>query len=321
MTTFRPRLAAVLLIGMTALLGHSAPAQLPSPSITNLVTGATNAIWDASLRQWSQWMPGGYMDVLAKEFVTLARTNITSGRTNIIPGRTNFIGSETLALFLAPFVQNGRGGLSGHGTNTIRFESFYTSSNSFGPEVDFAGKYGSSGSMFGLKGIALIDFTSRASGQTPLDGRTRSVSISSALRLYFYAASYSLKGSYANIISVSGRPTVAMGGLLSQLGLFTIPNQFGDGSWTLVMNTTNVPPGNRLSGSATITLNSGAVYPFIFKGTYLSAGKQPAQSKLALAGVKTAAGDGLGSTLGVTLQGDRVVAMSGRVAGQNISLK
>jgi len=60
-------------------------------------------------------------------------------------------------------------------------------------------------------------------------------------------------------------------------------------------------------------LATGQVYPFDFKGTYVVATNR---SMLSLKGT----GDGSGSKLTVTLDGNAVIGFSGKISGQIVKL-
>jgi hypothetical protein len=283
-----------LVLGLTVLAGHSSFAQPPSGSITNLVSSSTNALWDASL------------------FGGLQSISFT------VQGATNLSPSAVYVAFPATFTQDGRGRLSGSGTNQVSLSTYYSSSNQWVDAPDFAGKYVASGSIVSLPGIAKLTFAARASGEATLGGTNRKLSALQAYLVYIYLADGLLAGSYADTVTISGERTLSQG---TPFPATAIPAELGDGSWTLVTNFEQPASNtsNKLKGTATVTLNSGATYPFRLTGLY--SGKKQ-QSSLLLTGVKNDAGDGRGSTLMVTLsQSNTVVRLSGRISGQTVRLK
>jgi hypothetical protein len=154
----------------------------------------------------------------------------------------------------------------------------------------------------------------------PLAGPARKLTATRFVYFVIDARTRTFQGSDARIISLAGTPTYAAGGALQ--APFNIPFQMGDGGWTLVLNFD--PPSattvNRLRGNASVTLNSGAVFPFSLSGAY---SPTRTQSQLFLTGVTnsmTGTVDARGSTLSVTLGSDgHIVRMQGRIAGQAIS--
>ena len=72
--------------------------------------------------------------------------------------------------------------------------------------------------------------------------------------------------------------------------------------------------GKKSSGTATVTLSTGRVYPFSFTGTFTP---RTEQWKLNLKGVNA----GKGSNLQVIAQGSDITKIVGRVSGQSVNIK
>ena len=227
--------------------------------------------------------------------------------------------NEVDVSYASSFIQDGRGRFTGSGTNDMSL-SYYDTTNQFGAvfSTNFPGKYATSGSIIARSGVAQLLFTSKASGQASFADRIRRVAVTQQYLVFIDANGRSFRGSYASTVNVSGNRTLAEGSVFPQGSL---PAEMGDGRWALVTNFEQPAggPSSRLKGTATVTLYSGAAYPFKFTGSYSD---KKRQSSLLLQGVKTDAGDGRGSSLLVTLsQSNTVARLSGRVSGQIVALK
>jgi hypothetical protein len=94
-----------------------------------------------------------------------------------------------------------------------------------------------------------------------------------------------------------------------------LPTDIGDGSWGLVLTFTNAPAATKLGGNASVTLQTGQVYPFTFTGLYAP---HTGQSQLNLKGLDA----GLGSMLQVSVNTNNAITrITGLISGQTVSIK
>jgi hypothetical protein len=319
MVISRTSLTTALLLGL-ALAGASSFAQAPTGSLTNLIVGGTNSLWDMSVFEGLQ-NPTVSLGMKSKQATNY--WNCLLGQANPatpVPG-TNL---ELHVSFSGPYVQDGQGRLSGKGTNSLTLSycsSIYTG-NWFEPWyttnvldlTNLLGNYAVSGSIKGvIGGGAVMQYRSRASATVPLSGKNHRLSALSAFYVVVDGVNKGLRESVGATISLSGQATLVGGGP----NFDTMPSASGDGTWTLVLNfdPTAATAPTRLSGQATVTLNSGAVYPFRFTGRYSA---KTGQSALLLKGLNNEAGNGKGATLSVLLTNGQITGLQGRVAGQII---
>jgi hypothetical protein len=276
-------------LGLALFAAQPGSAQ-PTGSITNPITGAANALWDCSR--------------LTNELqdIELDIRKVSKGGTNGVD-----------IAFADPFTQNGAGKLAGAGTTSVVLIPDITE-----PQTNaFQGTYGTKGSITSSKGVAHLVLSVKVSGHTVLDNN-KGVSADRAVAA---TANYTVKLD-ANAGQVTGRvserASAAGVGSISDTRQFagSIPADLGNGSWTLVLNF-GAANGSKLTGNATVTLQTGAVYPFSFTGTFAPRSQQ---SKLNLKGEDA----GKGSVLQVTLQKNAITAnvitkIVGRVAGQSVN--
>ncbi len=270
-------LTTIALFGWSALTIQTCSAQAPTGSITNFIAGTTNVLWDVSLVQELQ-------------HIDLDIESISHGNTN-----------EVQILFDDPFTQDAKGKLAGTGTTSIDINGGSSSGLT----------YQTKGSLSGIKGVAHLTFAAKVTGLAFVGGQFRNVSASGNYQVKLDANAGQVSGRVSEKGSASGL------GSISDTRKFTnsIPAELGDGSWTLVLNF--AAPGintNKLSGTATVALQTGLTYPYAFTGTYTP---RTGKSKLNLKGQDT----GLGSSLVVTLQGTDISQIIGRVGGQTVNLK
>ena len=271
-------LTTIALFGLSALTVQTCSAQAPTGSITNFITGTSNVLWDVSLVQQLQ-----HIDL-----------DIESVSHN---GNTN----QVEILFDDPFTQDARGKLAGTGTTLVDIVGESSTNLS----------YQTKGSLSGTKGVAHLTFAAKVAGVAFVQGLFRNVSASGNYQVKVDANAGQVSGRISQKASASGL------GAISDTRTFTnaIPPELGDGSWILVLNFD--APGtntNKLSGTATVTLQTGLTYPYAFTGTY---SPTTGKSKLNLKGQAT----GLGSSLVVTSQGMDISQIIGRVCGQTVNLK
>jgi outer membrane protein assembly factor BamB len=255
--------------------------------LTRQITGSTNALWDFS--------------TLTNEFQIIELKT-----EKIMDAGTNFIH----AAFAAPYAQDGRGRLAGSGSASV-----VLSSNVTDPQTNALGAtYVSKGSVTSSKGVARLVLSVKVSGQALLGDNQHPVAQRSVILNVNSSAKFDAK---TNQMSARVSGTASTRGLLSlsnrrQLA-DVFPAELGDGSWTLGLQF-GLISGNKASGTATVTLSTGQVYPFTCAGTFAP---RTGQWKLNLKGV----GAGKGSNLQVIAQGSDITKIVGRVSGQSVKIK
>jgi hypothetical protein len=271
-------LTTIGLFSLSALTIQTCSAQAPTGSITNFISGTTNVLWDVSL-------------VPQLQQVDLDIESISHGNTN-----------EVEILFDDPFTQDSKGKLAGTGNTSIEIDGGSSQSGL---------SYQTKGLLSGTKGVTHLTFAAKVTGLAFVGGLFRNLSASGQYQVKLDANAGQITGRVSEKASANGL------GAISDTRKFTnaIPPELGDGSWTLVLNFD--APGintNKVSGTATVTLQTGLTYPYAFTGTYTP---HTGKSKLNLKGQDT----GLGSSLIVTLQGGDISQIIGRVCGQTVNLK
>src|SRR5215813_3148429 len=113
-------LTTIALFGLSALTIQICSAQAPTGSITNVIAGTTNVLWDVSL-------------VPQLQHIDLDIVSISHGDTN-----------EVEILFDDPFTQDAKGKLAGTGTTSI----------DVGGDSSTGLSYQTKGSLSGTKGVA-----------------------------------------------------------------------------------------------------------------------------------------------------------------------
>ena len=280
MKTYKSLLVVTLgvaLATLSAQTGFATPPSAPTGSITNVVTGYTNVLWDATL--------------LPIQNMELDITAVDDVGTN-----------ELIITYPAPYTQDGKGKLAGAGATTV------SATNETDIATTFPGTYASKGSLKGNNGLATVNFSGKVAGIANIDGTNHAMKASAKYAITLDANAGTISGTSMEKASASGFGSAAETKTFSN----SIPAELGDGSWTLVL-TFGVPVGTKLTGTATVTLATGQVYPFDFKGTYVVATNR---SMLSLKGT----GDGSGSKLTVTLDGNTVIGFSGKISGQIVKL-
>ena len=259
-----------------------------SPTLlSRQIIGSTNALWDFT--------------TLTNELqnIELNAEKITRGGTNLAQ-----------AALADPYVQDGRGKLSGSGSASVSLTSNVTD-----PQTNaFDGTYTSKGSVTSSKGVAHLVFSIKVSGSALLGDDNHPVT----QRTVTVRANYSAKFD-ANTNQMSGRVsgTISAAGLesLSHSGSFAgaLPAELGDGSWALAVQL-GVVSGNKSIGTATVTLSTGQVYPFDTTGSFTP---HTGQWRLTLKGVDA----GKGSMLQVTVQNNAITRIVGQVSGQSVNIR
>jgi hypothetical protein len=276
MKTTKQFFVAALVATLTAVASQSSFGEAPTGSITNVISDTSNTIFDATLT------PLQVMEL----YITDNHSDSTS---------------ELFVTYADAFTQDGKGKLVGSGDTEIAV------TNEPDIAISFPGTYTTKGFIKGNNGITSLKLTSKASGTAFVNDANRTMSAMATYLITLDAAAGTVNGKVIAKATASGLGSMTGSDEFSD----AIPGELGDGSWTLVLNFTE-PNGTKLTGTATVTLATGQVYPFSIKGTYVSSKDS---SKLSLKGVDA----GLGSVLTVTMQGSNIVSIKGKVAGQIIN--
>ena len=278
-------LPLALVAGSLTLALQTLVAQ-PSGSITNAVTNAANALWDFSQ--------------LTNELQTISVNN------------QNFVLD-----YADPFTQDGHGKFVASASTTAATVLTGISNDNTPATNDLAeAPYKVTGSVTSAKGVAKIAFTTKLSGTVESDGKSREFSFSEAYMVKVDAVGGQVTGRWTvgARLAGGGAPTRSKttSGTYGPYPLTDYLAEVGNGTWTLVLDF-NAASGNTLGGNATVTLDSGTVYPFTFTGAYSA---HSGESKLNLKGQGAAAG----SLLQVTLNSsNQVTRIAGHVSGQTVN--
>jgi hypothetical protein len=251
-----------------ALLTGSAQSQV---SLTNQFKGPGTGLWDL------RWVTS------------------TSTLEIVVPKGFQSSISNTVLACEAQFAIDGRGGVTGEAETPLQLVENGTETNVF------AGSWKSRGLVSSGNGILRITVSAQAKGEAVLDNVTRLVSGWDTYSLIFNSKTTTLLGRVSERISASGLGSIWN---TNRVGAFTNFSGWGDGSWTLVLNL-NSPAGNAVSGTATVTLNTGWVIPFSVVGS---------ASKLRLKGNDEATG----AFVNITFRGTQISRMNGRIFGQSV---
>lgn len=266
-----------VVVGLVLLTAPCSRAQALSGSITNEFADPANTLWDIS------------------KFIDFSESDFKLG--------DDSTGSIQLD-FKAPFTQDGKGKLFGSGSTEV--ELVYKGEG--GPaQVPFQGVYTTKGSVTSSKGVVKLILGTKVTGSALFLGAQRKLSASGNVSLKFDMIARTISGRASYKATASGKGGIS--------GSQPLSMSFGDlkleAPWTLVLDP--VPAGNKYTGTATITLDSGTVYPFTLTGTYTP---NTGASKLTLTGT----GAALGSKLQLKMQGSDITFISGKVSGQMIKI-
>lgn len=249
---------------------------------TNTVTDPTNAVWDF----------GGVL------------TNINLNATNG--------GIEAQANIATHFTQSGKGKVSGLETNVP--VALTLDVDGFNDSVSYPVTVTAKGSINSTKGGAHLVFTITATGTgtLPLETKPSKITLTEQINATIDSATQTITGTHKETASASGTSIFETEGFTNTLA--SVGNGgLGDGSWTLALNnlsTTN----NKVSGPATITLNSGQVFDYSVKGSFSST----KGTKLVLTGTNSIS---MGSAIQVTFNTNNVLSnIKGRITGQNVNV-
>ncbi|HZL44423.1 MAG TPA: hypothetical protein VFD66_14225 [Verrucomicrobiae bacterium] len=176
---------------------------------------------------------------------------------------------------------------------------------------DFTGKFHASGSITSNKGKGHGTFTSTVTGLA-LIVKPRHVTATESIVFSF--------DNIANTTTLTKRDSASASGLGSirgdpQVTIGTLTTEFpGDGSWTLALVGLTTSGKNITGTAATVTLSTGQVFNFKVKGLFKTT---DSTSRLLLASSDTAS---RGSSLTVTMAGNTVMGIKGRITGQSVNV-
>ena len=201
-----------------------------------------------------------------------------------------------------PFTVDGGGKLKGSGATQMWLIEDESRTNIL------SGSYDSKGSISSAGKFARVVGTIKATGQGMLNGASREVSAFENYSVVFDPGNWQYSVGLSERVTASGLGTLWNPPYRS--GPYTISPEFGDGSWTLVLNVTN-PVGKKLSGTATVSLTTGKVFPFLVNGAF---SPDNAVLRLHLKGYDAANG----SFLNLVSFGTQIQRISGRLSGQSV---
>jgi hypothetical protein len=207
--------------------------------------------------------------------------------------------------FSVDFSQDGGGKLTGAGSTSITVHSdviYGTIPNA---------TYKVSGSIKSKGGVATLRYSATATAMAAIDGRQRSLSVTGSETVTLDARYGLLTGTYKNKASASGLGGGKDTGPIPQTWADVAP-YLGNGGWELSLDLAN-DGVKKIDGTATVMLNSGAGMAFSVKGSYNA---KTDISKLVLSPPPSVKG----SSLKVTMLGDSITAIQGKVSGQSIKL-
>lgn len=275
------RFIAGLILGtFTAAFLPQFASAQPSGTIATSVSSATDLVWD----------------------VGAVTTRVSFGVT--------FPGSTTVNLaFPVVISQSGAGAISGGALNpaaTLRV---------LGVSFPFlGGKYKVTGTVTSNKGKGHALIKATVSGSVS-GVETRQVKATHMINVHFDNTALTVTGTETDMISV--HPPVRAGEAVGHgtVPINEVPSAFfvGNGSWTLTLSDLTTT-GKKVLGTATVVLNSGQSFNYNVHGLFTDA---TGISKLTL----TAADKPThGSSLQVSLNGNVIKSIKGRISGQSVNV-
>jgi hypothetical protein len=208
--------------------------------------------------------------------------------------------------FQAPFQQNGAGKLSAIGATSVQFG--YTDDSGAWVMAPFSATYKVTGSVSSVNGKSRGTITYSVAGSAIIAGRSRRVTLSKSGTFTGDNASQTFGGTTRNRAAATGEHPLSNTSVWGPESMRDRLNS--DGSWnlSLILGTS----GKVIGGSGAVALNSGAALPFTVKGVYNA---KTEVSKLVLTGT----GAAKGSSLQVTMAGNIVSLVKGKVFGQSVN--
>jgi hypothetical protein len=206
------------------------------------------------------------------------------------------------------FQQMASGKLLGAGSTPLQF-SYLDQSNDWVTTTNVPATYKVTGSVTSSRFVTKGTYTAVAKCSALFEGAYRAMNSTCTFRFALDNYSQSVAG------TTSTRAAAAGSGAISDhqtWGPYAVASfAAGTGSWTLNMNLAT--SGKQVTGLATVVLETGTTFSFPVKGIYKP---QSQQSRLVLIG----SGASKGSSLQVTMLGNSITGIKGRVAGQFVKI-
>jgi len=226
---------------------------------------------------------------------------------NRVPANTNNINQDV------SITQSAAGALTGGGNTTM---TLYTPSDFSGNPgtFTFSATYTARGTLksSGANEVLSLAFIANASKVNLGDGVNRTLKESITYLITINPTTGTMSGRKAGSASVSG------GGSIKILDT-SVPEQPAPPplDWYLSL-TSLTSTGTKVTGTGTVNLANGRIFPFTVKGTYSAT---TATSKLTLTGTSTGGTDSSqGATLTVTMTGNNITGITGSLLGQKVNL-
>ncbi len=281
-TLYKPHILGISAALLMPFLASATGPTTPSGSYISTVTDPTNAVWDF----------GGVL--------TNLNLNATNG------------GIEAHAAIATEFTQSGKGKVNGLETNVPITLTLVV--DSIGDSLSYPVTVTAKGAINSTKGGAHLVFaiTATGIGTLPLETKPSKITLSEQINATINSAAQTISGTHKETASSSGTSVFETEGFTNTIAEVG-SGGLGDGSWTLALNnlaTTN----NKVSGTATITLNSGQVFNYAVKGAF----NATKGTKLVLSASDLIS---KGSAIQVTIDTNNVVSnIKGRITGQNVNV-
>ncbi|HZL44422.1 MAG TPA: hypothetical protein VFD66_14220 [Verrucomicrobiae bacterium] len=273
--------------------GAQATFSGPSGGFANNVSGATNAVWD----------------IPAIQNIRIVSYQVLNA--HLQPAATVY--------YQVNIGQEGGGNLFGSGRSLVQV-SYSTNGSNFISAPSFVASYGTMGKITSSRGIARGFIMQTVLGPAFLTRTNKQVVVFTTDRTDF------IFNNVSNTVLVKVTDTFSAAGLgsfrnratngpspLSLLGA-------GNGTWMLKMNL-QTDARKRVTGNAVVALNSGRIFDFKVTGVFKPA---TGQSRLVLSGHNVFSTNAVprfsgGSSLQVTMTGNSVAAIKGKLSGQLVN--
>lgn len=276
-------LIATAALGISLFAAQSAQAQTngPAGSFTNFVSGSSNLVWD-------------FQGVI----------------TNVSLDITNTLGTEVFIGYPVAILQFGNGRILGLGDTIVELDTPDTNTT-------FTGTYRINGAISSNKGRGRALVHSVVKGLAELSDRhnhvaLRRVTANQVVHVTLDNTALTLEGTQSSSAAASG-----VGGIrgTDSFGPDSLPAFVnGDGTWSLALIGLVTDSKNKITGTATVTLDSGQTFTYVVKGLFKS---KTNTSKLVLTGFDLTT---KGSVLVVSMTGNSVTSIKGKISGQSVNV-
>jgi hypothetical protein len=266
--------SAAVVLGMLGLSVPWCGAAIPGGLLTYDVTDSANLLWDVTKVSDLHNIHVGIGDISADIY------------------------------FDVDFTQDGAGKLKGAGVTTVEVISSELSG------IFANATYKVTGKVSSRAGVAKLRYQATASVLAQVNSRQTRVKATAVWTATLNGVTKQLTGIYKNRASASGRGSASETGPIPQTWA-DVAADLGDGGWSIHLALSN-DSFKKITGTAAVRLDSGAVLPFTVKGKYNS---KTDMSKLVL----IPAPGSKGSSLRVTMLGNNITELKGKVFGQFIN--